>query len=600
VLGLGSVGVRLRPGPPILLVVAIASLGVAVPAASARLTISPFPGTPDASPQTQISILGVAPGRIRSVSLTGSLSGRHPGRLARYSGGRGASFLPAAPLTQGEQVSVTVRIAALRPVHDSFTVAHLAPLQTPLDLPVTQPAKLDHFVTQPSLQAPRITVHRGAPKLAGDIFLAPLPSPIIHPESSTVLSIHPVGPGGPMIVDSRGRLVWFDQLTPPTLAANFRPQWFEGHRVLTWWQGGVTASAYGLGEGVIADSSYRTTRTVRTGNGYAADIHEFVLTPSGDALLTIESPVLVPLPGSPPGTLSPLLDSIAQEVDVRTGLVVWEWHSYGHIPLADSYASPATSATYDAFHINSIQPLGDRVLISARDTSAVYLLDHSSGRIAWTLGGKASDFRLGPGARFYFQHDARLLAPGRISLFDDGAGPPIEEPSSRGLVLTLDHRRHRATVARQYLRRAATIAESEGSVETMAGGNVFVGFGSAGLFSQFTAGGRVLFDAGLPADDGSYRVYRFPWTGHPRTRPVAAARRGPRGRVTVGASWNGATEVVRWQVLAAGSKRVLGSARDRGFETLIAVRRAPRAVTVRALGAGGHVLGSSRRVVVGR
>src|SRR4051794_24967989 len=90
--------------------------------------------------------------------------------------------------------------------------------------------------------------------------------------------------------------------------------------------------------------------------------------------------ILVHLPGTPNGTLSPLLDSIVQEVDVRTGLVVWEWHSYGHIPLESSQATPQNSATFDAFHINAIQALRKhRVLISARDTSAVYNVDRASG-----------------------------------------------------------------------------------------------------------------------------------------------------------------------------------------------------------------------------
>ena len=80
---------------------------------------------------------------------------------------------------------------------------------------------------------------------------------------------------------------------------------------------------------------------------------------------------------------------MVQEVDVRTGLVVWEWHAYGHIPLADSYATPANSASYDAYHLNSIdfRP-PNRVLVSARDTSAIYLVDRATGRIRWTLGGR--------------------------------------------------------------------------------------------------------------------------------------------------------------------------------------------------------------------
>ena len=54
------------------------------------VAMSPLPGSRDASPQTQISILGVAPHRIRTVTVSGSLSGAHSGGLARYSGGRGA------------------------------------------------------------------------------------------------------------------------------------------------------------------------------------------------------------------------------------------------------------------------------------------------------------------------------------------------------------------------------------------------------------------------------------------------------------------------------------------------------------------------------
>ncbi len=65
----------------------------------------------------------------------------------------------------------------------------------------------------------------------------------------------------------------------PLVATNLRPQRFAGHEVLTWWQGPVTLSAFGTGEGVIADLSYRTLRTVTAGNGYTTDLHEFVLTP---------------------------------------------------------------------------------------------------------------------------------------------------------------------------------------------------------------------------------------------------------------------------------------------------------------------------------
>ena len=251
-----------------------AALASAAPATAAPnlggmvVAISPAPGTPDASPSTQISVLGVAPSRIRSVRVQGAASGVHPGRLRPYSGRRGASFLMRKPLDQGERVAVRVLITGRRPTSFSFTVARLAATPPVLNIPVLQPAKLDHFVADPSLLPPRITVHRGSGSPGGDIFLTPLPSPVVHPESNNAITIKPVGPGGPMIIDSRGRLVWFDQLSPPDVATNFRPAAVRRHEVLTWWQGPVTSSAFGLGKGVIADTSYRTLRTVRAGNGY--------------------------------------------------------------------------------------------------------------------------------------------------------------------------------------------------------------------------------------------------------------------------------------------------------------------------------------------
>ena len=523
----------------------------------------------------------------------------HPGTLRTYSGDRGASFVLRRPLTQGERVTVAIRIAGRTPIAFGFTVARLLPNPPIINIPTTQPAKLQHFVTQPALLPPKIAVHKTGPNVRGNLFLTPLPSPIVHPASMNAISIKPVGPGGPMIIDRNGRLVWFHQLPRPIVAGNLQLQRWNGKPVMTWWQGGVTIAAYGLGEGEIYDTSYRPLKVVHAGNGYSADIHEFVLTPSGDALMTVQSLIDVHLPGTAPGKLSPLIDSIVQEVDVRTGLVVWEWHSLGHIPLSASYATPATSPYDDVFHVNSIEQVpGNRLLISARDTSAVYEIDQGTGRVLWTLGGLQSSFKMGPGARFYFQHDARLLPGGRISLFDDEGGPPVFAKASRGLVLALNTRSRTASLVRQYP-RARTLADSEGSVQMLAGGNALVGFGSEPDFTEFTTGGRMLFDASLPENDGSYRVYGFPWAATPKTRPVVRARRTARGRVSVYVSWNGANTVKRWKLLAGSNGRTLrpvATVADRAFETRINLGTRASRFQVRALGAGGRVLASSNAV----
>jgi hypothetical protein len=576
--------------PALAIAVAAVACGLAGAgsAAGAAVTLSPLPGTPDANPRTQISLLGVVPSRIASVRVTGTRTGRHVGRLRHYARRRGASFVPRVPFAAGERVAVRVRLRGrARSLRTAFTVARLGPIPPVLDLPATQPDKVQHFVTAPALAAPRITVNRGGTAAGDPILLTPLPSPVIHPGNANTVTIAPVGPGGPMIVDGRGRLVWFRPLTAPVVAANLDVQRYRGKPVLTWWEGPVTTQAFGLGQGVIADTSYRTVAEVHAGNGYAMDIHELRLTAEGDALVTVYSPVVV---GG-----RPVLDAIVQQIDVPTGLVMWEWHALGHIPLAQSYATAANSASNDAFHINSVMPMGGgRLLVSARDTAAIYAVDRATGEIAWTLGGKASTFRMGPGARFWLQHDARPLPGDRVSLFDDQAGPPRKAPASRGLILQLDHRRHTATVVRSVTRVPGTSAQSEGSTQLLADGSLFVGFGAAGAISQFAPDGRLTFDARMPDGDGSYRTVRAPWHATPRTRPAVVARRAGPAHVTVAVSWNGATEVARWQVLA-GATPVATVARD-GFETTTTVASAATTFAVRALDARGRVLATSAPV----
>jgi hypothetical protein len=166
-------------------------------------------------------------------------------------------------------------------------------------------------------------------------------------------------------------------------------------------------------------------------------------------------------------------------------------------------------------------------------------------------------------------------------MFDDQAGPPQKAPSSRALVLKLDMRHRRATVARSLQRPQDTSAQSEGSNQLLPGGGHFVGFGAEPWFTQFSRSGRVVFDARLPVDDGTYRAYRFKWRGKPASKPVAVVQDG-----AVYASWNGATYVARWQALAGG--KVIATAARTGFETRIAVPGG--AESVRALDARGHVL----------
>jgi len=120
-----------RPGAPLVAVLIGAALAFGSPAGAlaapsgGKLAISPAPNTPDASPGTQISVLGVPRRLIRRVGVTGSSTGPHSGRLLAYSRHRGASFVLDQPLAQGESVSVAIRIKGRKPIDYGFTVATL-------------------------------------------------------------------------------------------------------------------------------------------------------------------------------------------------------------------------------------------------------------------------------------------------------------------------------------------------------------------------------------------------------------------------------------------------------------------------------------------
>ncbi len=150
----------------------------------------------------------------------------------------------------------------------------------------------------------------------------------------------------------------------------------------------------------------------------------------------------------------------------------------------------------------------------------MYKLDRESGEIRWTLGGKRSDFELGPGARFAWQHDVRAHPDGTLTIFDNGAEPAVE-PRSRALRLELDHARMRASTVAAWTHPRNLLAHAMGNVQALAGGGALVGWGTAPAASEFGADGFVRWDASFPQGAISYRSYRFPWTGLPQTKPDA-------------------------------------------------------------------------------
>ncbi len=564
----------------------------AAAAASNPVAVSPEPGTPDASSSTQVSFLGNAATSVSNVHAVGSHSGSHTGVLRAYSTGTGESFIPTHRFSAGERVTVTASVTTAgtqSTARTSFTIAHQAPVsQKQFPINPGNPHAVQHYSSAPSLtpSTVAITTHAQPGAAPGDLFLAPYQG---------------VGSPGPMIADQSGNLVWFHPLPAGEDATNFQVQRYEGKPVLTWWQGRILEVGFGQGEDVLYDSSYRHIATIRAGNGYHADLHEVHLTPEGTAWIDAFDPIEMNLSSAHGLANGVLTDSVIQQVDVRTGLVMWEWHALGHVPISESHnAVPRSLYPWDYVHINSISlgPAGD-VLLSSRNTWALYDVDLHSGGVRWRLGGSHSSFKLGPGTRTYWQHDAEFQPGGLISVFDNGSDPP-KEKQSRGLLLNANTATHTVTLVRQFVNPTKTLlASSQGNTLSLPGGDWLMGYGGLPNFTEYDSSGHVLLDGTLGKNVQSFRTYLSPWSGHPAATPSVAAKPNGSGALAVSASWNGATDVVSWRVLAGTSPSALApvtTAVDSGFQTTIAALTTGPYVAVQALDATGAVLGTSATV----
>ena len=409
------------------------------------------------------------------------------------------------------------------------------------------------------------------------------------------------GQDGPMIFDDHGQLVWFSK---NRYATDFRVQNYRGRPVLTWWQGSILAG-HGVGEYFIFDDSYREIARVKAANGHKGDLHEFNITPQDTALITSYVPKQTDLSaiGGPEDGM--VWEGTAQEVDIETGELLFEWRSLDHVGVDESYYDNPPddpNEPLDYFHINSLEIDFDRkLLISAKGTSTVYKVDRATGDVLWRLGGKRSDFDMGAGTRTVSQHDARRQSDGTITIFDNGAPPKVHD-QSRGIVVKLDMDEMRATLVREFAHPNNVLSTSQGNVQVLPKANVFIGWGSEPYFSEYTHDGKLLFDAKFVGDAQSYRAFRLPWSGHPGDDPAVAVERGSGDEVTLYASWNGATEVESWQVLAGSDPdrlKPVGSAPKRGFETRVSVRTSESYVTVQARNASERVLGTASAVKAG-
>ncbi|MGA7396186.1 MAG: arylsulfotransferase family protein [Solirubrobacterales bacterium] len=587
-----------------LLAIAVLLAGLAFDSAAQAakpkpVSVFPAPGTPVASDSTTFSFRGLKPGQLGPVKVVGSRSGFHGGKRLAHSDGKGVSFVPHRRFKPGETVRVFTKRRIKLTRNGDFTV-QIGRFYGPdrkSSVPEI-PNQYPRLHSRPDLRPTKLDVlARNESTYPGKIFFAPKQT-------------------GLTIADSYGRTTWFQATGHGgngEEVQNFGPQRYEGRQVLTYWKGSSSSDGKSqIGYFTILNRSYGKIARFRVGNGYKPDAHEFTITPRNTALVLAYRAVRWDTSKFGGLRNGKLFDNVVQEIDIKTGAVLFEWHSIGNVGLEATVSKPEPDGSaWDYFHVNSVVNDGDSVLVSARKVNTLYRIDRATGRVRWRLRGdgmkgKTNNFAMKPGARFGFQHDARRLPNGDISLFDNGSAKRLStvRAQSSGMILRIEGRKGKrpvVTLVKRYPHRPEPIvAGSQGSAQVLPGGNMFVGWGSRSQITEFTPDGNVAFDATFAdAPVNSYRARKEQWTGFPTDRPAIASRRTKKDAV-VWASWNGADRVHTWQVFTgpnAKSLKPVKSALWTGLETKIPFRQLGSWVMVRAIDREGKLL---RRSAVAR
>ncbi|KAJ9620954.1 hypothetical protein H2203_007540 [Taxawa tesnikishii (nom. ined.)] len=275
--------------------------------------------------------------------------------------------------------------------------------------------------------------------------------------------------------------------------------------------------------GDLLNSSYDVAYAITTVGDLQGDLHEFQITENGTALMTAYDPIQADLSSVGGASNGWIFDSVFQEVDIESGELLFQWRASDHYQVNESFASLGEKG-------GSIETAWDYFHINSIDKD-------SSGN-------------------YYI--------------------------SSR-YMHTLDLDRMTASLVQDYV-NPHVLSHSQGSVQLLDNGNVFVGWGHTPAWAEFAANGTMLCDAhfGPKITWGlglvkSYRTSKGRWTGRPRSRPSIELQLGFT-YATAYVSWNGATEVQHWRLESTGNPNAANAdfvqgptTHRKGFETAIGI-----------------------------
>ncbi len=318
-----------------------------------------------------------------------------------------------------------------------------------------------------------------------------------------------------MMLTNDGTAFWYKSLTNAAFDFKELPNGYlhyaQQYQALTWGGGGYVTHE-------ILDENFNDVESIRAGNGYNAECHDFRMLPNGHALVTSYYMTRVDMSkivtnGNPAALVS---GAIIQELDAQRN-VVFQWRSWDHYPFTSQWVNSSASIITE-FHVNCVFEDTDGNLVISTP-QWVKKISRQTGQIMWHLGGTENQFTFvgvsqQEGTNDFAGHDINRLPNGHVLIYNNSTFGP--GATSKAHEYALDETNKIATHIWTYTPSPAVSGPSQGSAQRLPNGNTFIGWGGtsgSGLPAcTEVSGTNVVFQMGFTnPQTTSYRAFRFPF-----------------------------------------------------------------------------------------
>ncbi len=295
---------------------------------------------------------------------------------------------------------------------------------------------------------------------------------------------------------------------------------------------------------VAIDSNFTRIRSYQTTNGATTDLHDLICSSDGSYSLMGQIQTTKDMRSEVSGgdSVATIISNVLQRFDDSDNLV-FEWRGIDHYDVRDAIHENLTGPTVVFQHANSIDiDSAGNYMLSNRYLSEITKIDGRTGAIMWRFGGAHNQFTvLNDSLAFSYQHDARSLPNGHITLLDNGNFRYNGNlPESRAVEYALDTNTMTARLVWQYRHSPRVWASAMGSVQRLSTGNTLIGWGqniALGVpgtgptvtATEVTNDGTVVFELALDNGDApifSYRARKYLPVAQPVGRLQSSANQG--------------------------------------------------------------------------